>query len=222
MTKSKLDQALEDAEKAAENVEAAQAPAQTQAVATVDTGTAVAVGRPMGIMSLMNTGNMAADAYLKVDEYGLHIGTNKASFETIKVKLTSMKAAEVLRYGNPAIYEKTYDRLTSVKGEAWQNVCARVLKADPKANPYVTAEIIMVLEEDLKDGKGNLVAAKGTKVGYSTPPTGQKYVKELLEQLVKEGVVEGETLVGEPLITVGFVEVSKNGNTWGNVTFTAS
>lgn len=214
-TKSKLDQAFEDAEKAAENIEVAQA------VAPVVTGTAV--GEPvkkLGLMSLMNSGNLAVDHFLKVDEYGLHVGTSKTSFELINVKLVNLRPVKVLRFGNPAIYERSYDGISSVKGEAWSTVCARGLKADPTAQEYISAEVQMILEEDLKDAKGTVVAAKGAKIGYSTPPTGQKYVKELVELLIKSGLIVGEELVEEPMITLGFVEVSKNGNVWGNVTFT--
>lgn len=217
MSKTKLDEALDAAQEAANNVQAAQP--QPQALAVVETENQVTVARPMGLMSLMSTGNMAVDVYLKVDEYGLHLGTSKVSFDTLKVKLVGMKACGIIRYGNPAVYEKTYDLLSSTKGESWSNVCTRALKADPKATQYQAAEITMVLNEDAKDSKGAVVYAAGTKVGYTSPPTGQKYVKELLEQLVKADLVDGDNLVGEPFITLGFVEVSKNGNQWGNVTF---
>ena len=176
---------------------------------------AVAAGRPMGLDDAM-AGAVVVDEWLKVNEHGLQIGAKKPLLEELKVRidLSDVAYSESVKYGNPATYRKTYDRVMSTDGSTWAQALSEARAVDPKARPYRSADINLELVDDVKL-KDETVAA-GTVLGHSFSTTGFKSFAKLVKQMQKDGAdPAGDTIE----VTVGYLEQASNGNTWGILDF---
>ncbi|TGT64131.1 MULTISPECIES: hypothetical protein [unclassified Mesorhizobium] len=176
---------------------------------------AVAAGRPMGLDDAM-AGAVVVDDWLKVNEHGLQIGAKKPLLEEIKVRidLGDVAYSESIKYGNPATYRKTYDRVMAVDGSTWAQACAEARAVDPRARPYKSADINLELVDDVKL-KDETVTA-GTVLGHSFSTTGFKSFAKLVKQMTKDGADPASDVIE---VTVGYVEQNSNGNTWGILDF---
>lgn len=211
-----IDAAIAQASAAAANIPAqnagvgtAVAPAQTTAVA------APAAGTPMGLADAM-AGMQVVDNYLKVSELGLQIGGKKGVVEEILVTIDMSEVAysEAIKFGNPAVYEKTYDRVIAASGKPWAQAIVDAQKVDPKARPYRSADIAMTLVDDVTLTKETVEA--DTVLGHSLSTTGFKAFASLVKQLQKAGI---DPTTATIKVTVGYTERSSNGNTWGILDF---
>src|SRR5713101_357334 len=77
-------------------------------------------GKRMTLDDVEN-GAMSVDGYFKVKAEGLKVGDKPGLFETCQVAIVLPEVAVCLavKYGNPAIYEKSYDGVRTAKGGRW-------------------------------------------------------------------------------------------------------
>jgi hypothetical protein len=205
--------------KAAQLAAAAPAPTTANAVAPVANNTNVPAttggGRRMSLDDL-NNGGLSVDAYLKVKEDGLKIGEKTNLIESINViiRLEQVLTCQVVKYGDPATYLKTYDQERTVTGGSWQQ--ALQTAAQFGATPYMSADIPMVLAEDAKDIKGVVVDTTGKKLGYSLSTTNLANFREFMAEAERAGIKDS------PLLATLTAErrTNKKGNVWGVIKFT--
>lgn len=196
---------------------------KSQAVATVqNTGGNVAVlpaGKPKSWDDAEAAASMAVDHFLKVDKYGLHVGDDKAQFDTMNVtiKLSEVLLGDGVRYtaGGKTTYFKTLDGVRATNGKPWGEVLQTAQSIDPGCRgEYPLAEIPMTLTETLKLKAGDPVEA-GKRVGYTTSITGYKgflaWAKEARANFGPDATVS---------VQLGWTPQKKNGNEWGEMTFT--
>ena len=72
---------------------------------------------------------------------------------------------------------------------------------DRNAFVYPSADLVFVLEEDLVDSDGKVVAQKGAKVGHSTSATSRKPLEEFYAACNMKGI---NTKTDEVPVVVGF------------------
>lgn len=213
---------IEDAITAAQQAAASVGSQAAGALATAPTAAPVAArGAPLSMDAMMSAG-MAVDAYLRVKEdVGISIGADKRFFPTIKFGLVMSEAVpcEVIKFGNPATYLKTYDGVTESRGGPWSNALITAQKVDPKAQPYRSADIPLVALEPIigKDNK-TVLLEKGQKAGISLSTTNWKNWQTFWGSLKARNVVPSDATV---IVELGF-ENRRNaaGNEWAVFTFT--
>lgn len=215
-------QAAIDAAKAA----AANVPSEANAAmglpATVSGGTAVGApvqrGAPLGVDDMLS-GSLDVVAWLKVNEYGLFIGADRSPIASIPVviNMNEVSYCYSVRYGNPAVYEKTYDRVTNVKGGSWIDTLAKAQRIDANASEFRSADIPFYLVDDVKNPKGDVLAEAGKAIGHSLSVTGWKAFQRFVQDARNAGL---DIYNGSIKANLTF-EVQKNQKgTWGILAFT--
>jgi len=166
-------------------------------------------------------GAMHVDGYVKVDSYGIHFDDQKRDKkETVEVLIDTneVQPSQVIRFGNnPPTYYKTYDGVNCTQGGTWQESLQTAHQVDPKAKPYKSADIPMELVND----EGNGYEA-GTRLGHSLSPTNQSAFASFWRELSKRGLVPSHTEAtdgSKVKAKISYKERSKNGNSWGILTF---
>lgn len=171
----------------------------------------------------MNNRSAGADVYLKVSQHGLNLGTNPGLVEGFDatIELSKLRFCHQVRFGNPPKYLKTFDgkRTADGSGQPWTVSLAQAKSVDPgkASDPYNTAEMVFITDDVVKDMKGKEVAKAGAKVGYTPPYTGTQYLFDLLDAVAAHN---GDIEKAKVRIKVGYEAKNRNGNNWGNVTFT--
>ncbi|KGM36097.1 hypothetical protein P409_00150 [Inquilinus limosus MP06] len=169
----------------------------------------------MGLDDFLNSGGPAVDGWIKIGESGISFGNNLTRFSGLRFRLqvAEIRYFQVVSFGNPAQYLKTADGVTCVEGGSWEQALAR---AGGK-RPYESAELVFELLEDAVDPKSKqVIAASGTRWGYSTPYNASQKFKKLLSEIHALGIdprtadVELK-LDGEPK--------ARNGNQWKEIVF---
>ncbi len=115
----------------------------------------------------MLMGGLAIDAWLKVSKFGMTIGDDATIFDSIPVEL---RFAEVqycfgVRYGNPAIYARSYDHVTDTRGRYWYEVLRLAREVDPEAAEFPTADVPFVSCRALRDREGTSWPDEGDDLG---------------------------------------------------------
>ena len=215
-----MNAAIKKAQEAAGEIVDAQAeyspPAQTQAqpaqVVPFQKPSMETLGNTTGI-------NSSVDFWLKVNQHGLQVGTEKPLVTdgldvTIKmVEEEGFFVKQSIKWGNPVTYASTYDGIVSDKGGSWMDQLTMVKAIAPKSNPFPSADIIMVLNKDLQL-KDTLIPA-GTKLGHTLSMSNFGGWAEFYREVSAAGKI-GEDVS----VAVDFEEVNgSNGYTWGVVTF---
>lgn len=207
--------------------DAADAAAKSTNTAVVESTPAsvpatVAPGKRLSLTDTRNNAGSSVATFLKVSFYGLTIGKDAKkllkSFEAT-IDLSEAKACIQTRYGNPAQYFKTYDgAITSGSGKPWTQTLAQAKQMDPSksSDPFNTAELVVVADEDIKTADGLDVVPAGTRIGYTPPYTGVDAFTKLMKAVEEAG---GDQEKSKVRITVGFEPQSRGGNNWGIVTF---
>lgn len=210
-----IDAAISQATAAAGNIAQEAIAATGSQVPATQSAESTAVGRPMGLDDAM-AGTMIVDDWLKVSEHGLQIGGKKPLLEEIKVRLNMSEVTycEAVKYGNPATYRKTYDRVMSVDGATWAKALSEARAVQPNARPYNTADVMLEMVDDIKL-KDETVAA-GTVLGHGFSTTGFKSFAKLVKAVRALG---GDPTQDTVEMTVGYLELNGNGNTWGVLDF---
>lgn len=206
-------QAAIDAAKAT----AGQLPAQAGAMG----GGAVATrGNPLSMDDLLQDGGITVDAWIKVDEHGIHIGGKKPIQEEVlglQLDLAAVRAKYSIKYGSPPTYKHTYDHQVSSQGEAWALVCQKAAQVDQKAREYRSADIPLIVTNDIPGvKKDELLAEADQTLGLTLSTTAWKYWERFFNSLAKAGVDLKSDVV---TINLRYEVISRNGNTWGVPTF---
>lgn len=209
-----IDQAIQEAQN--------QAATQTSEVAVAAPApTAVAVAAPPPVMSLssMVSETTVVDVYLKAKEAGLILASAPTKYqETIEVIIDCKKItpSQVVKFGNPAVYLKTFDGVTCASGGTWQDALAKAQSIKADVTPYKSVDLAMTLVNDIKD-----VAEAGTVIGHSTATTNWNNFAGLFDKVMSEGGAESKIKVELgfeirkskdyewPLITFKLLEVLK-------------
>lgn len=202
-------------------IDAAKKNAATSVPQTIE-GTAGAVSAPrsapLGLDDML-AGGINVDAWIKVTEHGMTIGTDRTLFDTIPVTLDMAQIAYAysVRFGNPAQYEKTYDRYTSTKGQPWPAVLQKAQSVDEKASEFRSADLPFKLRETLKNKKGDAtVIEAGSTLGHSLSVTGWKSFQEFVTQLQKLGIDPRSSVVD---LDLSFEVRTNAKGTWGVLKF---
>lgn len=221
MTISAVDQAIQAAAQAAKNATPGNTvdlvPAQQSGGGAIQSY--VAPVAPS--LDLLAAGPSSVDAYLKVKAEGLKIGDKINLIESVTVTIDMAKeagqmvAANVIKFGDPATYLKSYDGVNCTTGGTWQEAVNKAKLIDPKASPYMSADIVMTLIEDAKDIKGAVVATAGTRLGHSTSTTNRANVAELIRAVNEKGL---QNSVVEVKVTAQ-AKTNPKGQTWGVLKF---
>lgn len=208
---STIDEAIAAAKKNAEN-----------AVPQTIEGNANAVGAvraaPLGLDDML-AGGITVDAWIKVGEHGLQVGTDRTLFDTLPVTLDMAQIAYAysVRFGNPAQYEKTYDRMVSVKGKSWPQTLADAQRVDDKASEFRSADLPFKLRETLTNKKGDVeVIGAGSTIGHSLSITGWKTFQDFVTQLQKLGIDPRSAVVD---LDLSFEVRTNSKGTWGVLKF---
>lgn len=182
--------------------------------------TPVSYAKPSMDQMAVSTGiSKAVESWIKVSEFGINIGQDRQPlFQTIKTKILMVEeegffAKQSIKTSNGDYYS-TYDGSSCDKGGFFSDAVSRVQRMEPQQKVYPAADIIFVLNEDVKLKDKTLPA--GTKLGHTTSASNFQNWAEFYREVVKAG-----RLGKEVTCTVGFDVVSskKNGKTWGVLTF---
>lgn len=218
---AKLAQAIKDAQEAA-----AQTAAEDPSTAVVE-----AQVSPAGVVTPFVKPSMASVAaatgviprstpYIKVNEFGMLVGAKSKTFiEEMEVKILMVEeegfqVKHTVRYGVPAQYMSTFDGDICDKGGAWTDAVLKARQADPKAEVYPAADIIVTLTKDVpRTGKEEDLKA-GTRLAINTSKSNFSEWSDFYAEVAKK-----ELLGQEIDVKLGFREINHNGNTWGVITF---
>ena len=216
-------QAAIEAAKEQAQQRAANAPIEGQVIDTyaqTNQQTGLTTYQPAKIKTFEDLGGSGfdVDSYLSVNAYGLTVKGNDALFNQIKVSIdTSLKGIqgfEGIKYGNPVVYDKTYDGVKSVKGGSWQDVLRKVQTIEPSARTYEGADITMTVLEDVV-ANGAVIVKKGTILGHSTSTTNKAnliaFRNALTEAKLLNSVVE--------VLIKSEKKTNPKGQTWGVLEF---
>jgi hypothetical protein len=201
-------------------IAAAQQAAAQVVPATIQPGTAVSMvgaGTPLGLNDMM-AGSMSVDAWLKVKDVGLFVGGDMRVFEELKlgVDMSEVQYCESIKYGNPAQYDKSYDRVVSARGGSWADAITKAQKVDPNARTFRSADIpFLALEEVKGKDKTTLVEVGGT-IGHSLSTTGWKAWTALVKDLQKKGI---DPTTAKITMTVKSLPQKSNKGSWGILDF---
>ncbi len=192
------------------------------ALSTQNQSTAVSAaparGAPLKADDMLAGGALDVKAWLKVNEFGLFIGNDKTPLDKIEavIDLGQVAYCYSVRFGNPAQYEKTYDRVVSAKGQSWLQVLAMAQKITATASEFRSADVPFIVQAPLKNKAGEVLADVGDRLGHSLSVTGWKALGGLLREAQALGIDINTGLVK---VTVECSVQSAKGNTWGILKF---
>ena len=184
---------------------------------------AVQPGRPVKLGEMLAQTGMQVKAYMKVDKAGFYIGADTTTpIDTIEVEfeMDSIQPYFGVRYGNPAKYLKSFDRMVESRTKrSWADTINEAMKLDTKCKgDYPSADIPLKVLADVKNKKGDVLIAAGELLGLSLSITNFKdfaaFIKPYTD-LQDKGVIGNALLRGT--LTAG--QRSGNGNTWGAAEF---
>lgn len=220
---SPIQEAIAKAQAEAGKIAAAQAGALTpQTPANSNVPAPVRPGAPLA-MSDMSGGGITVESWMGVSEYGLLFTDKKTMINTpvrVLIDMTAVAPNYAIKFGNPAQYFKTYDRVTSNIGGSWAEAVAKAMAAGA-SREYRSVDIPMTIMEDIKtvDPKTKaetVVVPANTVVGHSTSTTNWGNWDSFYRSLCKAGLEREQVIVeltAEP-------RTNKNANRWGVIAFT--
>jgi len=173
---------------------------------------------PMLRLDGMIAGDLAVDHWLKVNQFGLFIDTNRAPFKTLELALPQEEivATRQIKAGHPVRYWKTVDGVTCLSGGSWEDAIAEAQSLDPTARDYRSADLPFVALNDIVSPDGELLAARDERIGHSLSTTGWQSFSRFLRRLRKDQHPLG---YGTVRITLGFKALSHGPNCWGVLDF---
>lgn len=212
-----INDAIKTAQDAAGEIVDAEVSQETLPAASG--GYAVSMEKPSMETVMTNSGIASSvDTWLKVNEHGLQIGTEKGLVDSIEARILMVEddgffVKQSIKWGSPVRYANTYDGKMSDKGGSWADQVMRVTQMDPKAKPFPSADVILVLAKSVKLKEKTVPA--GTKIGLTLSMSNFGNWQEFYREISKAG------LLGQEIdVTIGSEEVNgKNGYTWGVCTF---
>lgn len=210
----------------------AKAAAANTAVAPVEGGGNVVAmsapvqpGRAISMREMVAESGMSVDHYMKVDKPGFTIGKDTTTYLKeieVEFRLDAAKPFYGVRYGNPAKYLRSYDRMTESRTKRpWADVVAEAGRQDPRCTgDYRAVDIPFVAVNTItaSDGKTTL-AEKGDTLGWTSSVTNWKRWQAFIEpflRMMDAGQIGEDALVRGKILHVQ----EKNGqHVWGAVDF---
>lgn len=184
---SNLDDILAAAKAGAANLPATQ-PAQTGVALTGG-------GTPISMDAIANSGGMDVETYATVNAFGIRLSKDWSGFiDTFKARLDLREVAAFMgiqkTIGKNVEYAKTYDGVSTSRGENWATVVADYkANSQKEANTYPGADIPVTLLEGYADPKDPKKAYEAdTVVGITTSITGFKPWKAFYKKLQQAGL----------------------------------
>lgn len=156
------------------------------------------------------SGGLQVDSWIQIKDAGFRLDReDKAFIDEFEadLDLSSVQLFVGIRAefaGNQVEYRQSVDGgKTTTRGEnfaalsqQWRNTAIK------PCDPYRGANMVLVLSEDITQGKATIPA--GTRIGYTTPVTGFVPFQNILKQLAAEGKVQD---AGGGRVTGGVVRV---------------
>lgn len=217
-----IDAAIQQAQQAAAGVSReANANMGLPATTTVG-GTAVGAplqkGPPLGFDDL-SQGTLNVVGWLKVNEYGITVGGDKTLFEELEVAIPLNEIAYCyqVRFGNPAQYRKTFDRITESRtGQSWAEAVAQAQRLDPKAYEYRSADVPFYALKDIVAKDKKVLVKAGEAVGHTLAVTGWKSFATFIKNLQSNGIDINSAIVK---VKLGFQAMKNDKGEWGVLTY---
>jgi hypothetical protein len=214
-----INAAIEAAQAAA--AQQANAPAGTQVATTGAAATPAAYVKPGKAMTMEDLAgpSINVDTWLKVKYFGLLVGDDITFFDKMTVAIDMTDGSGfvpkmAIKFGSPnTTYKNSYDGVSCVGGGSWQEALELARRVDPKAKPYRSVDIPMVLLEDLTKKDGSKFNA-GTILGHSTSTTNWRHWESFYKACVEQGLLNKKVKV-----ELGCEPIKKGQNEWGVVTF---
>lgn len=207
----------------AQAVVAQPAFAQTAVTTELSRSYAPKNGECFTIDDLLTSGGMAVDKLLKIKNGHPFIGDSEIAETPFKVEIdfAETKIKSTIRAcapgGKPLYYHTIDNRVEQFSGRPFAECVMECKRIDPTAEPYMSVDIVMTLSEDVKNIKGEVVAAAGTLVGHTTSCTNRKnYV-----DYVKSCQLAGADINADKVGTIISFERRDNkaGNIWSVLKF---
>jgi hypothetical protein len=197
------------------------ANALTTAAAPTAVATSVMPGPKLSMDNMMAQG-LSVDAFLKPNEFAMiTIGDDGKQHDSLDVEIdtAAITLCFAIKYGNPAVYVKSYDGTTANTGGTFTDAIAKANAATGPSNPvapYNCADIPMTLLTSVpkQDAKAEPFAV-GMKLGYSTPTTGWNNFDSFVNAIKAKGLMGQKVrakLTSQP-------RTNKKANKWGVIAF---
>lgn len=207
-----------------DQAKAAAAQVQTPAVYETQASAPVAAARPVSMMEMLAEGGMTVKAYMKVDKPGFTIGSDTSVYHKeflVEFKLSDAKPFYGIRYGNPAKYLRSIDRVTETRSRRpWTAALEEAQRLDPKCKgDYRAVEIPFTVLADIQDANKKVLVEAGEAIGWTSSITNWKpfeeFIKPYFVQLANGQITEDTVLRGK----IVHQQAKSDANVWGLVTF---
>lgn len=213
---TELNDMLEQAKAAA----AAVVPASTQTTAVA----AAAPARPVSMMEMLAEGGMSVKAYLKVDKPGFTVGSDTSVYHKefeVEFRIGDAKPYYGIRFGNPAKYLRSYDRVTESRTRRpWADALAEAQRLDPKCKgDYRSVELPFKVLNDIQDADKKVLVEAGEAIGWTSSITNWKpfeeFIKPYYVRIAAGELTEDTVLRGK----ITHKQQKDSNNVWGLLTF---
>ena len=217
---NELTAVLDQAKAAAANQVQTQPQGQVQAYNPAP----VAPARPVSMMEMLAEGGMSVKAYMKVDKPGFTIGSDTSVYHKefpVEFRLGDAKPFYGIRFGNPAKYLRSIDRVTETRTRrSWTLALEEAQRLDPKCRgDYRAVEIPFTVLADIQDDKKKVLVEAGEAIGWTSSITNWKpfedFIKPYFAQLAAGQITEDTVLRGR----IVHQQSKSDANVWGTVTF---
>ena len=221
MSLQALNDSIAAARAAAQDVALPAAANSPGAVASV---AAVTPGRAVSLSELLTQTGMQVDTYIKVDKSGFYIGTDTTTLVdeiAVEFRLSDVTPFYGLRYGNPAKYLRSYDRITEARTKrAWAEAVAEAQRQDNRVRgDYPSVDVPFTCLQEIKTKKGDaLLTENGKKLGWTSSVTNFKEFANFArpyEQLQQAGHLSPTALLRGKLVHEQRKDAT---NVWGALT----
>lgn len=171
----------------------------------------------MKTMDDLGSAGFDVDTFLEAkSEDGFKVKGKNGLFDSIRVAIDAtdgkgIQVFEGIRYGNPAVYKKTFDGYKEAQGGLWSDAVKQAQRVDPAVRTYEGADLTMVALEEVKNAKGEVIVSVGDRIGHSTAVTTKANLKALTDAISAAGL-RGKNV---EVIVKHDKRTNKNGQSWG-------
>jgi hypothetical protein len=183
-------------------------------------------GKPVTLAEALAETGMKVDAYIKVEKAGFLIGKDTINYlqqvGPVEFKMSDIKPFYGVRYSNPPIYKRSYDRIIEARSKrSWADVVAQAQHADPKCTgDYQGVDIPFTTVADIvtADGKTVLLEA-GKTLGWTSSITNWNPFAEFIkpfEEMRAAGQLPKDVKIRANLV---WSQRKKDALIWGQLNF---
>lgn len=215
-----IQQAINTAQAAAANFQPAANPVAPQNAGANQVAPVVERGENLTVEDML-AGGLSVVAWAKYNAFGFALGDDTELHQELEVivDLSQVAYCYQIKYNlNGQIqYKKSYDRTTEVSGGSWMQTIQQAQAIDPRSYEYRSAEIPVMVLEDVK-GKSGVSVHKGESFGLGLSTTAWRNWQQLIDTARRQGI---DAANGVVKLKLGHNKRSKQGvNDWGVPTFT--